>query len=150
MNKKERIKILVDYLNDMTDKYEKGIPEITDEQWDQFLGELVGAIVVRAVGHNGGHTKGVMESTNKVVRTCFSCTVRAMRLVLQILREELLTVSQMVLATTGLCSERWFNAFRMRHLQCTINLICTDVIEPLSLIFLWQTLPICLSSLKEA
>lgn len=40
MNKKERIKILVDYLNDMTDKYEKGIPEITDEQWDQLFFEL--------------------------------------------------------------------------------------------------------------
>lgn len=36
----ERIKYLVDFLNDATEKYDKGEPEISDKEWDTLYFEL--------------------------------------------------------------------------------------------------------------
>ena len=41
--------------------------ELSDEQWNQLLRELIWTIVVRAVGHDGWHTVCIVESTNEVV-----------------------------------------------------------------------------------
>lgn len=40
MEKFERIKYLVNYLNEMTEKYDAGTPEISDRQWDSLYFEL--------------------------------------------------------------------------------------------------------------
>ena len=44
--------------------------DVVDEQRNQLLRELVWAVVVRAVGHDGRHTVCIVESTNKMVRAC--------------------------------------------------------------------------------
>ena len=44
--------------------------DVVDEQRNKFLRELIGTVVVRAVGHDGGHTVGVMVGTDKVVGRC--------------------------------------------------------------------------------
>ena len=41
--------------------------DVVDEERDELLGELIGAVVVGAVGHDGGHAVGVVERTHKVV-----------------------------------------------------------------------------------
>ena len=126
------------------------MPDVVDEQRDQFLGELVGAVVVTAVGNNGGHSKRIVESSYKVVGAGLGGRVRAVRLVLEVFREELLTIGQVMRAAGGLGGERGLNAFRMRHLQGSIHLIRGDVIEAFALIFLREALPIGLGGLKQA
>ena len=44
--------------------------DVVDEEWYQFLGELIRAVIIRAVGHDGWHSVCIMESANEVVRTC--------------------------------------------------------------------------------
>ena len=41
--------------------------DVVDEQRNQLLRELVWAVVVRAVSHDGRHTVCIVESTNEVV-----------------------------------------------------------------------------------
>ena len=43
------------------------VADVVDKQRYQFLRELVRAVVVGAVGHDGGHAVGVVEGTDKVV-----------------------------------------------------------------------------------
>ena len=71
---------------------------IVDKQRYQFLRELIRAVVVRAVGHDGRHSVSVVEGTYKVVRACLACAVRAVRVILGCLQKELLTICQMMLA----------------------------------------------------
>ena len=71
---------------------------VVDKQRYQFLGELIRAVVVRAVGHDGRHTVSVVEGTYKVVRACLACAVGAVRVILGCLKEELLAVCKMMLA----------------------------------------------------
>ena len=44
--------------------------DVVDEKWNQLFRELIGAIVVGAVGHDGGHAIGVVISSHEVVATC--------------------------------------------------------------------------------
>lgn len=48
---------------------------VVDEQRDEFLGELVGSIVVGAVGDDDGHPIGVMESAHEMVARCLGGAV---------------------------------------------------------------------------
>ena len=73
-----------------------------------------------------------------------------MRIVLGCLIEEVLSVCKVMLLRTCLCCERRLYSFWMSHLQCSIYLICRDMIETLTFKFLWQRLPIELGSLKES
>ncbi len=41
--------------------------DIVNEEWYQFLRELVWPIVVGAVGYEGRHNVGIMKSPNKMV-----------------------------------------------------------------------------------
>ena len=43
------------------------VADVVDEERNQFFWELVWAIVVRAVGHDGRHAVCIVESTNEVV-----------------------------------------------------------------------------------
>ena len=70
-----------------------------------------------------------MEGPDKVVRGCFRSTVRRVGLILQVLRKELLAISQMVLPAAGLRRKRRLDPLRMRHLQRPIHLIRADMVE---------------------
>ena len=72
-----------------------------------------------------------------------------MRVVLRGLKEELVTVSQMMLCTRCRRSERRLNTIRMCQFESTIHLIGRDVIEALALILLRQRLPIEFRSLQQ-
>ena len=41
--------------------------DIIDEQRNQFLRELIGAVIIRAVSHHDRHTIGIVEGTHEVV-----------------------------------------------------------------------------------
>ncbi len=134
---------MVNYIQPVTyilalaiDRERLTVTDIVDEQRNELFRELIRAVVVGAVRHNGRHTEGIVEGTDKVIAAGFGSTVRTMRLVLQVLGEKLLTISQVVLTTAGLGGERRLNAFGMGHLQCTIDLVGGDVIEAFALIFL--------------
>ena len=43
------------------------VTDVVDEQRYQLLGELIGAVVVRAVGDDNGHAIGIVEGTHEVV-----------------------------------------------------------------------------------
>ena len=48
------------------------VADVVDEQRNQLLRELIGAVVVRAVGDDDGHAVCIVISTNKVVARSFS------------------------------------------------------------------------------
>ena len=43
------------------------VADVVNEERYQLLGELIGTVVVRAVGHDGRHAVGVVEGTHEVV-----------------------------------------------------------------------------------
>ena len=43
---------------------------IVDEQGYQFFRELIRTVVVRTVGHDGGHSVGIVEGAYKMVARC--------------------------------------------------------------------------------
>jgi len=43
------------------------VADVVDEERNQFFGELIGAVVVRAVGDDSRHSVGVVEGTYEVV-----------------------------------------------------------------------------------
>ena len=49
------------------DRQRLAVADVVDEQRYQLLGELVGAVVVRAVGHQSRHAVGVVICTHEVV-----------------------------------------------------------------------------------
>ena len=72
-----------------------------------------------------------------------------MGIVLRCLVEEISAVCQVVFCAACCCGERWFDAFGVGHLQCSIHLIGRDVIEAFAFVFLRQTFPIEFSCLQE-
>ena len=44
--------------------------DVVDEQRNQFLGELIGTVVVGAVGYDDRHAVGVVVGTYKMVARC--------------------------------------------------------------------------------
>ena len=126
------------------------VTDVVDEKRDQFLRELIRAVVVGTVGHNCRKTEGVVESPHKVVTGCLGSAIRAVRLILEVLSEELLSVSQVVLAAGSLCCERRLNALRVCHLKGTVYFVGGDVVEAFALILLREALPISLGGLQKA
>ena len=49
------------------DRQRLAMADVIDEQRNQLLRELIGAVVVGTVGDNNWHAIGVMEGANKVV-----------------------------------------------------------------------------------
>ena len=105
------------------------VADVVDEQRDQLLRELVRAVVVGAVGHDGGHAKRIVEGPHKMVARSLSGRVRRMRLVLEVFREELGAVGQVVRTGRSLGGKRRLNALRVGHLQSTVHLVGADVVE---------------------
>ena len=124
--------------------------DIIDEQRDQLLRKLVRSVVVRAVGHDGRHTIGIVKGTDKMVAARLTRTVGTMRVIFRCLIEKFLTISQMMLSRRGGRGERRLDTLRMGHLQSTIDLVGRDVVETFTLILLRQRLPIELRRLQEA
>ncbi len=71
--------------------------DVINKKRYQLLGELVGTVVVRAVGHDHGHAVGVVEGADKMITRCLRSAVGRMRIVLRCLQEELVTIGQMML-----------------------------------------------------
>ena len=103
--------------------------DVIDKQRNKLFRELIRAVVVGAVGDHGGHAVGVVERPHKMVAGGLGGTVRTVRLILQVLREELLPVGQVMLAAGCLGGERRLNPLRMRHLQRPVHLVGGDVVE---------------------
>ncbi len=53
------------------DRKRLAVTDVVDEQRNELLGELVWAVVVRAVGHDCRHAVGVVVGTHKVVGRSF-------------------------------------------------------------------------------
>lgn len=125
------------------------VVDVVDEQGYQLLRKLIWTVVVRAVGHNGRESVGIVECPDKVVTAGLCCTIRAMRLIFQIFGKELLSVCEVMLSAGCFGCERRFYAFGVCHLQGTIHLVGTDVVETLSFISFRQTFPIHLCGLVQ-
>ena len=124
--------------------------DVVDKQGYQLLGKLIGAVVVRAVGHDDGHSVGVVEGAHKVVARSLRGAVGRVRVILCALEEELVAVGQVMLGAAGRGGEWRFDAVRVRQFQCSIDLIGRNMIESLALILLWQRLPVELGGLQQA
>ena len=74
------------------------VTDIVDEQRNQFFGELIGAVVVGAVGHDGRHAVGVVKGPHKVVTAGLAGAVGTVRIVFGGFPEEFLAVGQVVCA----------------------------------------------------
>ena len=103
--------------------------DVVDKQRNKLFRELIRAVVVGTVGDHGGHAVGVVERPHKMVAGGLGGTVRRVRLIFQVLREELLPVGQVMLAAGCLGGERRLNPLRMRHLQRPIHLVGGNVVE---------------------
>ena len=111
------------------DRERLAVPDIVDEQRDELLRELVGTVVVRAVGHHRGHAVGIVVGAYEVVGRGLGRAVRTVRLVLEVFREETRAVGQMMLAGRGLRGEGRLHAVGIGHLQGAVHLIGRDMIE---------------------
>lgn len=123
--------------------------DVIDEQRNQLLRKLVGAIVVRAVRHNRRHAVGVVISPHEMVAAGLRGTVGRVGVILRGLQEEILAIGSMVFRARSRGGERTFHALRVCQFQGAIHLIRRDMIETLALISLRQTLPIQLGSLQQ-
>ena len=103
--------------------------DVVDKQRNKLFRELIRSVVVGAVGDHGGHAVGVVERPHKMVAGGLGGTVRRVRLILEVLREELLPVGQVVLTAGCLGGERRLNPLRMRHLQRPVHLVGANVVE---------------------
>ena len=70
--------------------------DVIDEERDKFLWELIGTIVIGAVGHNSRHAVGIMEGTHEVIAASLTCTIWRMGIVLGGLHEEMFAVCLML------------------------------------------------------
>lgn len=125
------------------------VTDVVDEQRNQLLRELIRPVVVRTVRHDGRHAVRVVECPHKVVTARLAGRVGAVRIILRILVEEILSVRQVMFRRRSRGSERRLDTFRMCHLQCSVHLVGRDVIETLTLILLRQTFPVHLSRLQQ-
>ena len=51
--------------------------DVDTHQGDQFFGEMVGAVIIGAIGDNRRHTIGMVVSAGEVVAACFGCGIGA-------------------------------------------------------------------------
>ena len=74
------------------------VADVVDEERNQFLRELIGAVVVRAVGHDGRHAVGVVVGAHEVVARCLRCRIGRVGVIFGGLEEEFGAVCHVVLA----------------------------------------------------
>ena len=74
------------------------VADVVDEEGYQLLGELVGTVVVRAVGDDRRHSVCVVVCAHEVVAAGLGCRIWGMGVVFGRLEEELCAVGHVVLA----------------------------------------------------
>ncbi len=125
------------------------VTDVVDEERDELLGELVWTVVVAAVRDNRRHAVGVVERTHKVVGASLGGGIRGVRRVLGGLVEEVVAVGQVVFAGASRRGERGRNAFRVVHLERTVDFVGRDVIETLAFVLFREAFPIELRCLEK-
>ena len=126
------------------------VADVIDKERNQLFGELVRAVVVRAVRDNRRHAVGVVERTHKVVGAGLRCRIRGVRRVLCGLVEEVVAIGQVMFAGASRSRERGRDAFRVVHLQCTIDFVGRDVVKALAFVLFRETFPIEFRGLEQA
>ena len=126
------------------------VTDVVDEQRNQFFRELVRSVVVRAVGHDGGHAVGIVEGTDKMVTAGLRSRIGAVRVVFGVFVEEILSISQVMFRRGSRGGERRFDTFRMCQFQGTVYFVRRDVVEAFAFIAFRQAFPIDFGSLEQA
>ena len=124
------------------------VADVVDEEGYQLLWELVGTVVVRAVGDDRRHSVCVVVCAHEVVAACLGGGVGGVGIVFGGLKEELRSVGHVVLARC-LGGEGCRNTFWMGQLKGSVDLVGGYVVEALSLVLLRQGLPVFLCGLEE-
>ena len=114
------------------DRQRTAVTDVVYEERDQLLGELVGTVVVRAVGHDRRHTVRIMERPHEVIRRGLRCRIGRMGIIFGILVEEVAAVGKVMLARRGRCRERRLDTFGIRQLQSSVDFVRRDVVEELA------------------
>ena len=96
---------------------------------DKLFRELVRAIVIRAVSYDSRHTIGIMESAYEMVGRSLRSGIRAMRVIFCSFVKEISTISEVMSTGRSLSGKRRFNTLRISKFQCTIHLICRDMVK---------------------
>ena len=125
------------------------VADVVDEKRNQFFGELVRTVVVGAVRHDGRHAVGVVERANEVVGTSLTSGIRRVRRVLCGLVEEVIAVGQMMFGTRSRRGERGRDAFRVVHLERTVDFIGRNMVEALALVLFGETFPVEFRGLQQ-
>ena len=121
---------------------------VVDEERYQFFGELVGTVVVGAVGHERRHAVGVVVCAHEVVARSLRGRIRGMGVVFGGLKEEFLAVGVVVFGR-GRRGEGGFYPFGVGEFERAIHLVGRDMVEELPFVFLRQRLPVFLCGLQE-
>ena len=124
---------VADVLAFAVDGQRPAVADVVDEQRNQLLRELIGTVVVRAVGHQRRHAVGVVIGPHEMVARGLRCRVGAMGVILRRFVEELRAVGQMVFRRRGGRCEGRFDALGMAQLQGSVDLVGGDVVEEFSL-----------------
>ena len=109
----------------------------------QLFRELVRAVVVAAVGNNGGHPVCVVKSPYEVVARSLARAVGAVRIIGSALFEKLISER----ASAALVPRRI--SLRPCQLQRPVNLIGRDMVEPFALILFGKRLPMAFRRLQQ-
>ena len=122
------IEPVADILSTTIDRKGLAMAYIVDEQRDELLRELVRAVVIRAVGHDGRQAVCIVIGTDEMVRRGLRGAVWTMRVVLRRFSEEHVAVGLVAFGRRyGL--ERWFDAIGTVHGQGAIDFVGADVVE---------------------
>src|SRR5665811_1966976 len=62
-----------------SDVYKRQVQRLGREEGDDFLGELVGAVIIATVGDGGGKPEGLCVGADRMVSTCLGCVIRGSR-----------------------------------------------------------------------
>ena len=111
---------------------------VVDEKGYEFLGELVGTVVVGAVGYYRGHAVGVVVGAYEVVARCFAGRIGAVGVVFGLFVEKVLAVGQMMFRRRGGCRKRGLDAFGMGHFQRAVDFVGGDVVEAFAFVSLGE------------
>ena len=109
---------VADVLSLAVDGQGLALADVVDEEGDELLGELVRAVVIRAVRHDRWQAIGIVVGTDEVVAGGLAGGVGAVRSVLGLLGEE-----------------------APADLQCAIDFVGGDVVEALPLKALGRSAP---------
>ena len=125
------------------------VADVVDEERDELLGELVRTVVVGAVRHDGRHAVGIVERANEMVGARLRRGIRGVRRVLRRFVEEVVAISQVMLAGTSRRGERRRDAFRVVHRERAVDFIRGDMVEALALVLFGKAFPVEFRSLEQ-